>query len=290
MDAKIRHWLAAVSRASGLGEGAFDVASDAEIGAAWDLVGAATGTSPEELCRRVADHFRLNVADLRAADPQAHKLVPAGLARRLCILPLSYTDRSLVVATADPVSLEAERELAGVTDRSVVYRVAPPQAIREAIERTYAWADEDGPPHPPLPQVERRGPHVLVVDDDEDTRLLLRTVLEAHGYRVSEADDGVVALELLEEGEEVELMTLDLWMDEMDGVEVLRKVRSREATRGLPIVVATGADDPEVEIQLFEEGADDFIVKPLDPRRFLLRVEAVLRRRGVEAPDPRGEG
>jgi DNA-binding response OmpR family regulator len=51
------------------------------------------------------------------------------------------------------------------------------------------------------------------------------------------------------------------------------------ATANLPVVVATGSDDPGVEMELFEAGADDFVVKPVDPRRFLLRVQAVLRRR-----------
>nr|NIP60913.1 response regulator transcription factor [Gemmatimonadota bacterium]NIR81304.1 response regulator transcription factor [Gemmatimonadota bacterium]NIT90133.1 response regulator transcription factor [Gemmatimonadota bacterium]NIU33965.1 response regulator transcription factor [Gemmatimonadota bacterium]NIU38136.1 DNA-binding response regulator [Gemmatimonadota bacterium] len=50
----------------------------------------------------------------------------------------------------------------------------------------------------------------------------------------------------------------------------------------LPVIVATSTDDPEVEIRLFEAGADDFIVKPLDPRRFILRVQAVLRRCGPD--------
>lgn len=286
MKPRTEHWLAAVVRAAEI-DGAEQLRVDADTGidAAWDLVSSTTGLGSEALSRAVAEHFRLNVADLRAADPQAHRLVPAGLARKLCVRPLSYTDRTLVVATADPVSLDAERELARVTDRSVVYRIASPDRIRAAIEEIYAW--DDTPRLSPAARTADEktpggGVSILVVDDDPDTRLLLRAVLEAHGYAVTEADDGPAALQVLENGERIRLMTLDLKMDEMDGLEVLERVRRNQETRTLPVIVATSTDDPEVEIRLFEAGADDFIVKPLDPRRFILRVQAVLRRCGPD--------
>ncbi len=66
-------------------------------------------------------------------------------------------------------------------------------------------------------------------------------------------------------------------------MEVQQRIRSRLGTATLPVVVATGSDDPATEMQLFEAGADDFVVKPFDPPRFLLRVQAVLRRR---SPNP----
>jgi len=287
MESKIQHWLVTVARAADL-EGAGDLTIGSEVATpvAWDLVTSRTGATDAGLARAVADHFRLNVADLKAVDPQAHRLMPGVVARKLCILPLSYTDRNLVVATPDPVSLLAERSIGEVSDRRVVYRVAPPDRIRAAIEETYDW-DEGPVARSTEEEPDAGGPRVLVVDDDADTRLLLRTVLERHDYRVVEADDGPAALRALEEPGPVDFMTLDLQMEEMDGLEVLREVRSREETRRLPVIVATGSDDPEVEIRLFEEGADDFIVKPLDPRRFILRLEAVRRRLG-EDPGPDG--
>ena len=69
-----------------------------------------------------------------------------------------------------------------------------------------------------------------------------------------------------------DLVTLDLHMKEMHGLEVLRNIRSRVATAALPVIVATGSDDPSVEMQLFDAGADDFVVKPVDPPRFVLRI------------------
>jgi DNA-binding response OmpR family regulator len=70
-------------------------------------------------------------------------------------------------------------------------------------------------------------------------------------------------------------------MKEMHGLEVLQRIRSRVATASLPVVVATGSEDPAIEMQLFEAGADDFVVKPVDAPRFLLRIQAVLRRRSA---------
>ena len=82
-----------------------------------------------------------------------------------------------------------------------------------------------------------------------------------------------------------DLVTLDLHMKEMHGLEVLQHIRSRLATAALPVIVATGSDDPAVEMQLFQAGADDFVVKPVDPPRFLLRIRAVLRRRSANPLD-----
>lgn len=284
MKTKIQHWLTAVARAADLpGADEMELDADSETSAAWDAVMATSGAPADELARAVADHFHLEVADLDEAAARAHKLVPASLARKLDILPLTCSDRTLVVATADPVSLEAERELDRISDRAVVYRVAPPEEIRARVERTYAEADEPRHQVPSLGPEARGVRRVLVVEDDPDSRLLLRSVLEQEGFEVIEAEDGETALEVLDEEGGFHLMTLDLKLPGMEGLEVLEKVRRRPRWKHLPVVVATAHGDPEVEIELFEAGADDFIVKPVDPRRFTLRVQAVLRRRGASA-------
>lgn len=282
MDVVIQHWLVAVARHAGL-EGAdeLDVPSDTAAGAAWDLVTMRLGTSPEELAERVAEHYGLPVADLEAVEPHAYRLLPARVARRWTVLPLTYTDRQLLVATADPVSLEAERTVGAVSGRTVHFAVAPPSHLEPAVEATYPDSE---PVHtlPPLDLEARGGPRILVVDDDADMRLLLRSALEDEGFRVAEATDGAAALEILhrpEDGDPVHLVTLDLAMPGVDGLSTLERIREAPGTRDLPVIVATGMDDPEVEMQLFEAGADDYVVKPVDPPRFLMRVKAVLRRR-----------
>ena len=110
-------------------------------------------------------------------------------------------------------------------------------------------------------------------------RLLLSTVLSESGFQVEEAADGPEALKMLRGDHRFDLVTLDLRMKEMHGLEVLRQIRSQLRTAAVPVIVATSSSDPEVEMQLFDAGADDFVVKPVDPPRFLLRIRAVLRRR-----------
>ncbi len=276
----IQHWLVAVAQAANLPcADELSVDSGTELAGAWDLVGMATGTSHEDLAERVAAHYRLAVADLSSADPHAHKLIPGLIARKRNVVPLRYTERSLVLATADPVSMEAESELHRISSRTVHFEVAPPESLAAAVHEIYP--EEEGLRHevPPLTPEAKGGPRILVVDDDPAMRLLLTTMLSQSGFRVAEATDGPEALEMLRGNERFDLVTLDLRMEKMHGLEVLRNIRSRLTTAGLPVIVATGTDDPSIEMELFEAGADDFVVKPVDPPRFLLRIRAVLRRR-----------
>jgi len=120
--------------------------------------------------------------------------------------------------------------------------------------------------------------HVLVVDDDTVIRTMARTLLESKGFEVSEASDGEVALDLLDRGGQYDLVVLDLHMPKVDGFEVLRRVRGSVKTAALPVVVFTGSDDSESEVFVMEEGADDYIRKPIDPPRFVARINGALRR------------
>lgn len=118
----------------------------------------------------------------------------------------------------------------------------------------------------------------LVVDDDPGTRLLGRRHLEKEGWEVTEAEDGGQALVALAKGDQFDLMVLDLDMPTLGGREVLKATRASLATATLPVVVLTGTTDPDAELNVPESGADDFIRKPLDPRIFMTRAKAVLRR------------
>lgn len=252
------------------------ISADEPLASAWATAGEALDITPEELARRVARHFRMETADLDKADPHAAKLLQGSLAHRLGVLPLQYSDRVLVLATSDHMTLDAETEIREASSRAPEFRIAPPVALKAALEAAYP-----GPPSGYEAAPSSTGnlqKHVLVVDDDPDMRLLLRTVLERAGLAVTEARTGREALEVVAGPKRVHLVTLDLAMPEMNGVEVLREIRKRKTATTLPIIVATGYDDPEIEMQIFEAGADDFVVKPVDPARFLLRVQAVLRR------------
>ena len=126
-------------------------------------------------------------------------------------------------------------------------------------------------------QAEPRSPHVLVADDEPTNRVFARTLLEKAGYRVSEAVDGLDALGQLDSSA-FDLLVLDLDMPKLAGNEVLTHARRQVATAGLPIVVFTSAVDASAEADVMEHGADDYIRKPIDARRFMARVKAALRR------------
>jgi two-component system chemotaxis response regulator CheY len=125
------------------------------------------------------------------------------------------------------------------------------------------------------------GGAVLVVDDEPSARLLVRTLLERRGYVDIEAEDGVAALQAVGDGSGVGLVVADLNMPRMDGLELIWELRDAHSAARLPVIVVTGEADEILETQLMEEGADDYIRKPIDPRLFLARVESTVRRLGA---------
>ena len=114
---------------------------------------------------------------------------------------------------------------------------------------------------------------ILVVDDDEDVRILVRKALVQGGHQVWEAAGGAEALRLLESGTP-DLVLLDLNMPPPDGHEVLRVIRSRESTRSIPVVVLTAHGDEQSARTSFELGATDFLPKPFTPPQLNARVRS----------------
>jgi type II secretory ATPase GspE/PulE/Tfp pilus assembly ATPase PilB-like protein/CheY-like chemotaxis protein len=123
---------------------------------------------------------------------------------------------------------------------------------------------------------------ILVVDDEEQDRKVICSILVGMGFRVLEAADGPSARTILENGQDdVCLVLLDVIMPEMSGVDLLREVRKSLATQALPVIVLTSSPDPRDEIELLDTGADDYLLKPVVVDRLEARVRAVLRRSGV---------
>ena len=117
--------------------------------------------------------------------------------------------------------------------------------------------------------------HILVVDDDKNTRLLMRAILEAEHYTVSLACNGLEALAMLE-AQHIDLVLLDVMMPRMDGYEFTRELRA--ARNDLPILMVSAKQMPADIKQGFIAGTDDFMVKPVDEEELLLRIRALLRR------------
>lgn len=115
---------------------------------------------------------------------------------------------------------------------------------------------------------------ILVVDDEERIRRLLKMYLEREGYEIEEAADGDAALQMALD-HDYDLIILDLMLPGMDGEEVCEKLRESKAT---PVIMLTAKGEESNRVQGFEVGADDYIVKPFSPREVVLRVKALLRR------------
>ena len=117
--------------------------------------------------------------------------------------------------------------------------------------------------------------HILVVEDNANTRKLMEAVLEQHGYQPILARDGVEALEVLDR-KHVDLIVLDIMMPRMDGYEFTRTLR--ESGCDLPILMVTAKQLPADKHKGFLVGTDDYLTKPIDETEMLLRIRALLRR------------
>ena len=121
-------------------------------------------------------------------------------------------------------------------------------------------------------------PRILIADDDPQMRRLVRGILERDGYEITEAADGLDALDAVE-NHPVDLMILDLDMPRLDGLGVLEELRARVKTSTVPVIVLTArADDSEG--RALDLGAQDYLSKPVQPPSLQARVKAVLRRAG----------
>jgi len=117
-------------------------------------------------------------------------------------------------------------------------------------------------------------PKVLVIDDEPPIRKLLRMGLSAHGYEILEAPSGRVSLELLEQ-EKPDLVILDLGLPDIQGLDLLRMIRSRNES--VPIVVLSSRGDEAGKVQALDLGADDYVTKPFGMDELLARMRAALR-------------
>lgn len=115
---------------------------------------------------------------------------------------------------------------------------------------------------------------ILIVEDEERIRRLLKLYLSREGYTLEEVENGEEALQMALEND-YDLILLDLMLPGMNGEEVCEKLRERKAT---PVIMLTAKGEEGNRVQGFEVGADDYIVKPFSPREVVLRVKALLRR------------
>jgi len=130
-------------------------------------------------------------------------------------------------------------------------------------------------------------PHLLVVDDDDRIRELIKRYLAREGFRVTTAADAAAARRMLELFD-VDLLVLDVMMPGESGFQLTHWLRGQPGGKGrTPILILTARDQPTDRIEGLSLGADDYLAKPFEPQELVLRIGAILRRTGPQSAAPR---
>ena len=129
-------------------------------------------------------------------------------------------------------------------------------------------------------------PKLLVVDDEQNIRAMIRKYAEFDGYAVEEAGDGMEEVEKFRAGA-FDLIIMDVMMPELDGFSACREIR--KADEQVPIIMLSARGEEYDRIHGFELGVDDYVVKPFSPRELMMRVSAVLKRSQASQATPARE-
>ena len=133
------HWLVRIAERASNGEHECpEISAGAAASDAWSVVARSFDLSDAQLAVLVAEYFRLNVANLAQADPDAASLIPETMVRKHGVFPLAEDDRNFIVATCDPTNVEAERALGFSIGRTLVFEVAPPGVIQDALDERFS--------------------------------------------------------------------------------------------------------------------------------------------------------
>ena len=173
----------------------------------------------------------------------------------------------------------------GLTSISEIFRVAPP-AVEDLVEVSKTSAqmtDEIEAEEQPVDEISvpvasivpRR---ILIAEDNEFMLRLIQGILEGEGYVTIATQDGDEALRVALR-EIPDLILTDYLMPKMNGIEFIKKLRSKMATSYIPVIILTIKDEVDLEVEGIDAGADDFLVKPINTRKLLSRVSRLLRRR-----------
>src|SRR3989344_6923218 len=121
---------------------------------------------------------------------------------------------------------------------------------------------------------------VLLVDDEEVNLDLMEQLVAAEGYEVMRAMDGETALEIIKTGKP-DVIFLDIVMPQMNGLEVLRKIKTNPFSYAIPVVMVTAISGQEERVKAIQAGADDFITKPFDRIELAARLKSLIRLKSI---------
>ena len=228
------------------------------------VVGA--GETAEALRRALA---RAGLAE-RSGQPVAFVCAMDDLARAIAMRELAQADGPIVALTPDAAAaIEAGADDAGQTPDEVARRVAArvkAPKIREGVP---------APSEPPPAAGKRTKPLILVVEDDEDARMVLAEILKPR-YDVEEVGDGETALKRAAELNP-DLVLLDLFLPGMDGFGALTGLRRNAKTSDTPVIFLSAQGDAETKSQGLSLGAADYLAKPFSEQELMARVDRTLK-------------
>ena len=162
--------------------------------------------------------------------------------------------------------------------RDAAERLLPTDRPRSEPTATYAVPDALRTTSSTNATAKTRSARVLVVDDIEDNRGVLKRRLEREGHSVATAENGKRALEAMAKAP-FDIVLLDVMMPEMDGYETLGRIKSAPATRDIPVIMISALDDIASIVRCIEHGAEDYLPKPFDPVLLRARISACLDRK-----------
>jgi type II secretory ATPase GspE/PulE/Tfp pilus assembly ATPase PilB-like protein/CheY-like chemotaxis protein len=239
-------------------------------------------TMNQDLERRVADGATADKIALAARAAGMRSLWDSGLRHALSgestleeLLRVTDVPREeSAVAESEAPPRPAGRGSTGGPSRP---RLSPVHGVPE-IAIDMELLEEPSLPDRVSPVGRGQGACVLLVEDEEQLRRVMKDLLQREGYRVVEARDGIQALDEVDRSAP-DVVILDLNLPGLDGYGVLAQLRSRPTTRDIPVMVLTAKGDEDNEVRVFDLGADDFVTKPFRARSLTARIEAVLGRR-----------
>jgi len=256
-----------------------------------------------EVCQHTGYSGRMGLYEILMITPTLKKLITPNVTD--ITLKNAARKEGFQTMTMDGV----RKAMQGLTSIDEVFRVAPPElgagaetgeipqvavagpdaqeGVRPPVTRPPAQEmigkEEFQPGERPafvpeeLPAFTGEKPKVLVADDNKVTLKVLCKTLESENYQVFAAENGFEALKIATQ-KMPELIITDYNMPEMDGMMLIKKLKSQLKTRYIPIIMLTAKDEIDSEVEVIDAGADDYLVKPVDPRRFLARVSRLLKK------------
>ena len=246
-----------------------------------DLIGngdvhtTAVATAAEALRELSSEHYDCIVLDLGLPDAAGTELIRE-IHRRLGV-----SAPPIIVYTGKDLSRAEETELRLISDSIVIKNVRSPERLLDetALFLHRVQTNLPVPKQRMIEQVQKNdsllaGRKVLIVDDDVRNIFAITSALEASQMQVSYAESGQAGIELLEANPDIEIVLMDVMMPEMDGYEAIRRIRSIDRFRRLPIISVTAKAMKDDRDKCLRAGASDYITKPvdLDQLRSLLRV------------------